>query len=897
MSSPSGNTPQSQKVREDRIRELEAILNQKPGISDQRNESSAAKAQKTEKPPLHTELFSGTVDSRQQHQQQQPNGPFPRNLTLSHQLSQLAREISALDSEQTSDDVIQMNSDAYYGKRPLSVQGRSQSEKESPSKSKNGQLVHQSSTVSGATWVPLVSKDFKGKPKNALPATDKTLLQILEEERSKYSALEQTYHALLAEVKSLQTSHIHEIKATDKRAEAAVKGAQKQLLDKSEELLAAQGDLKRLGARLENVEKSRAAEAERAEFQVMRIGAAKRDVDAKVVVLEKVVEELKSRKNEVEERLNKREAEMKKLILMYKDREMELGQERDTRMRSELQVLKLEQVVESKDGEAKLLKEQLRVKSIAADEGVKLKEALAGTCREVEQLSQRENMYLAELDAASQRERDLFGKLDELNAVYQKSMADCDRATSRDLAKTRELEIVKASESKLKSELSNAYQSNRQQIQNIVELEKELRVTIQEKGSLGDDVGELRNIASDLTSQLKFKNEEINNFRDLEMQLRRDAQTLKTDLFATQDDFATIQSQLMEVSKRLDIEIQAKGEFKDRLTHATEKLHETQRMLASTQGQLEALQQTEKGLRGTLQQKDGSLEDQIRYTKDVERKNQELRDVLARDEMVIETLKQKRKEDMTTLQEKYLAARQVMEQDVITLQNQLNRQAGQSNSLAEEGQRMASEISHLTQEKFKLEMKLSELSAAESNNGRTIASLQQQLRIREQEMGVLTIKLQSAIEQNRLLEEENQSHKTFNMRKEDEFNRIQTNVSEMNRKLREQVGAYMQRAESNSSIPLSPQVPSRTISRKNTLPSTGPSHTPALLRDSQMRESESLVKTPSHRSIMGIDDLESDLNQFLSMRSEKVQGISGGGGHSFLQRPADGILATDLLKK
>ncbi|KAI8826319.1 hypothetical protein BJ741DRAFT_714646 [Chytriomyces cf. hyalinus JEL632] len=894
--STTEDTKPSSKTRDDRIRELEAILNRQPESSPDRSSEQTRRYSNS----LHHQTSITSIDP------QTASNPksLPQTATLSRQLSQLAHEISELDMG--NPEAGQKNSDARLGspkQTPAINKSGRQSLSQRPPVAQSLKLKNQPSP-SSTGWVPLISKDFKGKPKNALPATDKTLLQILEEERSKYQALEQTYHALLAEVKSLQTSHIHEIKAADKRADATVKSAQKQLMEKSEELISVQGDLKRLQTRLENIEKSRTAEAERAEFQFMRLGGAKRESDQKNVVLEKLLDELKARKGELEDRLTKREAEMKKLILMYKDRETELENERNARMRSELQVLKLEQSSEQKESDIRVVKEQLRIKSITADESIKLKEALTDACRDVEQLLQREKMYLEEIDAANRREKESRLELDELNSVYQKSVEDCDRATSRDLAKGRELEIIKGGEAKLKSEVTNLYHSNRAQNDTIAELDKELRIVKQEKATILADVSELRKLLGDATNQVKFKNDEIKGLRDVETQLRRDAQTLKNDLFATQDDYAAIQTQLMEVTKRMDLEAKSKTDLKDKLSLTTEKLHETQRAFSMTQAQLEAAQEMERHLRLSLQQKEVALQEQYQHIQNLERDNHDLRELSARNEVILENLKQKRKEDITNIQDKYLAARQVMEQDVNSLKMQLAKQTAQSNNIAEEAQRMANDISGLSQEKFKLEMRVSEQSAAESANARTITSLQQQLRARDQEISVLSIKHQSALEQNRILEEEIQSHKSFNIRKEDELNRIQNNVSEMNRKLREQVGVYMQHTESGANlIPRSPQISNLNYPRKASIPgstlvrrdSMG-GHSKGYSYSSQTHsEPPPLEKSLSHRSIFGLDDLDADLTEFLASRSEAGSNNAQLSGNSFLQRPADGILAPNSL--
>ncbi|KAJ3031279.1 UNVERIFIED_CONTAM: hypothetical protein HDU68_005335 [Siphonaria sp. JEL0065] len=851
------SNPNSTQAREDRIKELEAIL------GNRKSDQSASQPPSPEKKPLVHQTSATSISSKH------------ATNSLSRQVSQIGRDILNLGGGGTEDSQEDVGTDQQPPKSRLS--GTQQ------------QDFRLQKSNSGAGWVPLVSRDFKGKPKNAIPATDKALLAILEEERSKYNALEQTYHALLTEVKALQTAHIHEIKAADKRADSTVKNAQKQLLEKAEQQQATLQELKRLQTRFENLSKSREAETERFEFQNLRLSALVKESDQKCEVLERLVEELKAAKRELGDKVNKREAEMKKLIGMYKERENECTNERESRMKLELHILKLDQTVEQRDSEIRILKEQLKVKSTIADEAVKLKEALSDSCRETEQLSQREKMYLQEIETAANREKQLFSKLDELNGSYQRSVADFDRVNATCSSKAKEIDLLKQTELKLKAELNNTYQSNRAQSEEISELEKHLRQAHNERSSLNQDLADLRTFTTDLKNQLKQKNDEVNSLRELELQLRQDNQTLKTDLFATQDDYASLQSQLLEVAKRLESEVQSKSdiknESKEKITIVTEKVYEIQRALATAQSQLEGSQQTEKLLRGTLQQKDVALNDQHHHLQEMEKQITDLRDVINKNEMVIETLKAKKKEDMIIVQEKFLAARQVMEQDVNTLKTQLNAKSVQAATLAEEATRMNFEISEITAEKFKLEMRMAELAANDSNQSRNIAALQQQLRIRDQELNVTSIKQQSLLEQVRLLEEELQSHRNLNLRKEGELQRIQNNVSEMNRKLREQVGVFLERTDvdSNASGAPSPYLPKKSVVSRQSTFSAG--------KSSPARDLLISTQVPSQKSITGMDDLDADLQQFLQFRGE-----SHGGNGGFLSRPADNILSPEALE-
>ncbi|KAJ3143142.1 hypothetical protein HK100_008261 [Physocladia obscura] len=832
-------------AREDRIKELEAILSRSPDQNVQSSKSVPAS------PPLISKSASVVPVSSQSPKLLQK--PSDKNL------------YSVTERDHFSHNQNVGKRFTSSGKNPDSAR-----------RPKANSFTLSSSTVNANTsWIPLVSRDFKGKPKNAIPATDKALLQILEEEQSKYSALDQTYHALLSEVKALQTAHIHEIRAADKRADTEISKANATALEKAEEAQTTLQDLKRLQTRFENLNKSREAEAIRFEFQHSRLAAQVKELTDKCQVLERLVEELKDAKQDLLDKIEKREAEMKKLILMYKDRENDISVERESRMKVELHILKLDQNMEQKETEIRILKEQLSDKSATAEDAVKFKEALSNSCKEVEQLSSREKMYLQEIESASSRERQLFQKLDELNASFQKVSADFDRSHAKDLAKSKEIEILKQNESKLKIELNSTYQTNRAQADDIVTLKKNIRQSQSDCTSLSNELADLHAFTSELKIQLKTKTEEVNSFRQLEIQLRKDVQTLKSELYTTQDDYASLQSQLLEVAKRLEMEVQSKSDIKnenaEKITSITDKIYEMQRILANTQSALENSQQREKMLRATLQQKDVTLDDQQHQLQEMERKIVELRAMIGQNEIVIETLKAKKKEDLIIIQEKFMAARQIMEQDVNTLKTQLSAKNVQCNAMSEEMNRMNFEISELSTEKFKIEMKLTDMSSNETTQSRNISTLQQQLRIKEQEINVMSIKQQALLEQIRVLDEELHSHRNLNLQKEGELQRIQNNVSEMNRKLREQVGVFLERSEMESNIGSS-LPPSPFMQKKPNVP----------LRQFSFESGQNLQ--PDQKSIIGMDDLDSDLQNFLQQRND------------YLPNPADSILAPNALK-
>ncbi|KAJ3395002.1 hypothetical protein HDU84_004460 [Entophlyctis sp. JEL0112] len=859
------------KERDQRIRELEELLAQKLPIPETEAPPPAAPP-----PPSHqpSRLFSQTsaVSVSKTPSSASKNAAIDRNSLVYRQSISENRDTEGDDGRSMENGLPSRY--AKNNQRPKSVSLSSAAQKPVAS-----------------SWVPLVSKDLKGKPKkyaqNAVPATDKALIQIIEEERSKYNALEITYQTLLSEVKALQSAHINEIRAAEKRAEGAVSKANQTALEKSDELQAMAQEMKRQQLRFENLSKSREAESSRFEFQHSRLSAQVKEAKDKCEVLEQLVEELKGAKRDLSEKLEKRESEMKRLIVMYKERENDLAADRESRMKLELQIMRLDQTVEQKDNEIRSLKEQLKLKSAGANEAIKLKEALDQACREIEQLTSRENMYLQEIESASLRERQLFTKLEELNSSYQGAVNDIDRLHAKEAAKSKELDALRQNEGKLKIELNSAYQSNNIQAEEITAMQRDLQQSQNERSALKREVSDLRTHSNELSSQIKSKTDEISSLRDAELQLRKEIQNLKSELFKSQDDYSSLQSQLLDVANRLEMEVQSKSdirqESKAKISSITEKIHEMQKALAGTQVQLEHAQQNEKILRATLQQRDVSIEKQLQQIKQYELKIADLQESLGKDEIVIETFKAKKKEDLIIVQEKFMAARLMMEEEVANLKAQLSSKISQASALSEDVSKMETEIQELRTDKFKLEMKLTELSSSESTLTRNISALQQQLRLREQELHVMGIKQQSLVDQLRVLEEELQSHRELNLRKEGEIQRMQNNMTEMNRKLREQVGVFLERSEVDGpALPSSPLVfhsrPKMTL-KQQSFPSA---RTAVGIQSSGFDQ----------KSITGMEDLDADFRQFIQNRNDTLKQEN-----AFLTRPADGILATDELLK
>ncbi|KAJ1552390.1 hypothetical protein HK096_000362, partial [Nowakowskiella sp. JEL0078] len=74
-------------------------------------------------------------------------------------------------------------------------------------------------------------------------STDKTLLILLDDEREKYSNLENEYYNLLSEVQSLQANHIRDLKLSSRKHESETSSLRENLANKSDNCESLQKEL------------------------------------------------------------------------------------------------------------------------------------------------------------------------------------------------------------------------------------------------------------------------------------------------------------------------------------------------------------------------------------------------------------------------------------------------------------------------------------------------------------------------------------------------------------------------------------------------------------------------------------------------------------------------------
>ncbi|KAJ3192579.1 hypothetical protein HK101_006293 [Irineochytrium annulatum] len=644
-------------------------------------------------------------------------------------------------------------------------------------------------------WKQLVAKETKARTK--FYGTEKTLLVLLEEERARFTEMEEEYHKLLGEVQLLQGSHREDLKNVEKRSEADLRTLQKALVIKSEECTAAQKELQQFHGRYTRESSSWITTNDKLENHIEQLDRTLREMETRADMQEKAAHELGKQKKELSERLAQREAECRKATAASRQKEAEWAKEKELRMKMEVQALQLDHFVAQRDEEIKALKQQLAKRDADFDDFRKMKAALVESQRDVEDLTKREKIYLEELDQSAKREKKLLAELDDLTAANQRAMAEVERYATRDVNHINDIENLKAVEDKLRLDLIEAQAHYSQAADEINAMASQNRTLQSESARSGQEVGDLRHTIQDLRHSLTQRENEVLNLKEAEFQLRRDKDDLRSELGVKQIELQTLQGQLQDVAQRLEIEFQSKNDIKtqnkEKLFAVAEKISELQDTLNETQGQIAAFRKNEEVLKANLRQRDEAIASLKHQLIDHQRTISELEAHLARENFTNENLKTRKKDDLLAVQEKFAAAKHAMEQDVQQLRDQLSQRDRQMAADREEAGRRKVEVSELSADRFRLEARLTEITALESSQARQIAALQQQLRQKEQELNLTGVKHGALIDQLRRIEEELEGLRTFRVERESDVARFQKEVAEIGRKLKTQVRIAMER--------------------------------------------------------------------------------------------------------
>ncbi|KAI8619003.1 hypothetical protein BC830DRAFT_847134 [Chytriomyces sp. MP71] len=582
-------------------------------------------------------------------------------------------------------------------------------------------------------WKPAGSATHSGTSKkshhkyssSSSVSTDKTLLSLIEQERSKYLLLESTHTALLSQLSHLHQAHRADMARLSAQHVHTLNNTRLDMRDQNDRVGRAARVLVSLLNRHAAVQPgsdpgvlldahsllldSTAGggtglrdPAAVVEALVGRVDATLRAYADRVDAGEARERDVEARRGVVADKLETREAELRRMAVYAQGKEAELAGERESRVKLEVKA-----------------------------------------------------MYLEEIEVLATRERKLAGELEATSKAYS---AKCKEVETLTVSHGKESQSFKDLEARLRKDLNESYRIGMQHAEELTVMEKNLRATQQEAGTMKDRLHEQSAQLQELRQHLQQRESELSIQRQLELDLRLELQSLRNAADSSAAELATLDRQLADTRQRLDAESVSKTTLQQqntsRLGMVAEKIGHLQQSLNETQHQLAEFRETEATLRATLRQREDLLAQQAKKIAELEMEISELQGSLNSESAALENVKSKKKEELMAVQEKFALAKEAMEKEVMSLRNQLSSKSATVSSQGEELSKIKIELSELTADRFRLEARCAELLAHESTNSRQNSNIAQLLKQKEQDLAIMGIKHEALVEQVRLLEEE-----------------------------------------------------------------------------------------------------------------------------------------------
>ncbi|KAJ3056678.1 hypothetical protein HK097_005079 [Rhizophlyctis rosea] len=660
--------------------------------------------------------------------------------------------------------------------------------------------VKRASSADG--WQKLLQKEQRSRLKRKqYHGNDKTLLVLLEEERTKYMQLESDYNKLLADVQALQNSHTEELQSTERKIDSDRRSLEGFLAVKSDEIANLKKQLQSWQGRYSDESAAWARTNEKLEAQVTKLQRQLGELEGKGVEQDKTAQKLVRLHKELTESSALKDTELRKVKEALRETEAQLLKEKESKIQTEVQALQLDHFVTQRDDEIKTLKVSVQKKQAELDELPKLRGALTEIRKEMDSFAKRERKYMEELEQAGRRERKLVMELEDSAGNQKRSGGEVDRLNSRLASQAEDIEHLRNVEVKLRQELHEGQSRIEQLADEKGQVERQLRNLQNEYNEVQQENNDLRKLSTDFRNQLHNKELGSAELRAAVEGFTREKEILNTqraellsELQARQRDILDLQNRLDEANRQLSAASQQKTELKittqQKLASVSDRIEELQGALQEAQGQLRTFRDMEGALRGALKQREDTLKAQIDRIAALQAQNSELQGRLAQDAHEREVGRQRKKEEILAMHDKINAAKSAMEADVTALKSQLQQKNAQLSTASDDITRVKLALTEQQAEKFRLEARLSELSAAESSHARQVATLQATLQRKDQESTLMMLKHQALVEQLRRLEDEVHAWRNTGA-KDAEIGRLQANIAEMSRRLKTQVDVLL----------------------------------------------------------------------------------------------------------
>ncbi|KAJ3087825.1 hypothetical protein HK102_010207 [Quaeritorhiza haematococci] len=566
--------------------------------------------------------------------------------------------------------------------------------------------------------------------------------------------------------------------------------------------------------------------------------------------LQETVSDLHRTKKELVEQLISKDGDIKKQSAQLREREAEWMKEKEGRMKLEVQALQLDHFVSQRDEEIKTLKAQVsryrtevepelsRTRAALAEsrkeaevlskrekqylgeleqaalrerklytvveEHAKTKGALIEARKEVDELVKREKQYLEDLEQAAQRERKLYSDREELAQQSRKLSNEIERRTAREQVYLQDIEHLRTMENKIREEMQALTSKNTAQTEESANLTKHLRKQQNDNARLQQDLNEAKTLATELRGTIANQEKELSQIRTLadDLQHEKDELVLQrgqilAEVASKQQEISDLQGQNADLNRRLEVETQNRQEMKaqnkEKLLAVQDRVVDLQNTLNETTIQLQEFRETEALLRQALRQKDEAIQAHTQRIGELQQQVAAIQQQFSKEVSEREALVGKKKEEITAVQEKYIVAKTTMETELNQLRAQLAQKSNQIHNLMDEQARLKVDLSEVSADRFRLEARVSELTAAESSFNRQLSNLQATLTQKDQEATLLSLKNQNLMEQVKRLEEEVHAYRSASIQKDSDLARLQSNVNELSRRLKSQVDLLLER--------------------------------------------------------------------------------------------------------
>ncbi|KAJ3237150.1 hypothetical protein HDU81_009906 [Chytriomyces hyalinus] len=629
-------------------------------------------------------------------------------------------------------------------------------------------------------WKPApstsVSTSKKKGSSNSSASTDKTLLSLIEQERAKYLLLESTHSTLLTNLSHLHQAHRADMSRLAAQYSHEINTLKLDMREQNDRVSRAARVLVSLVNRYPHSSSSYPSEmgshldstsllldaaatgrdaTDVIDALVGRVDATLRANTEHMDLLDAATQEHAQRLSKLTDKLHSRDQEIAKLALYAQDRDAECTRERDAKLKLEVRAVHLERALNAKVAEFQKLSDLYSSSARDAAELPTVRDRLETTQTALQSMSQREKMYLDEIELGSSRERKLSSDLD---AACKAHAGKCKEIETILAAHAKETSLLKDVETRLRQDLNESYKIGMQHADKLALFEKQQRSTQQETSALQKRLHDTTDQLHELHKTLKLKESELNASLANEREWQTQYKALKHSAEAQSNELTSVERALADTRARLDQESASKSNMQQqnttRLGMVAEKISFLQQSLTETQQQVAEFRETETNLRNSLRQKEDTIVNLHKEIQRLEQRGNELEESLADEGAVLETLKSKKKEELMAVQEKFALAKNAMENEVLNLRNQLAARSAQVSSQGEEISKIKIELSELTADRFRLEARCAELLASESSSTRQHSNLAQLLKQKEQDLAIMGIKHEALVEQVRLLEDE-----------------------------------------------------------------------------------------------------------------------------------------------